>query len=317
MKLNLTDKVFKFLKQSPEQRFTTREIAQWVFDNYREESLKKLERSTGINTEAELIDQLTAEIYHPFIRNKHSEIKATAGPPRKLYYTEASDDEEIEQVEVKQTVVTPKIADKDAPIPLNEHDLYQKLSDYLFSEAPKIHTKRIDEKRSKNTRGANGNKWLYPDLVGVEVLNENWVHEIKECVTVYSDKKTKLWSFEVKLKINRSNLREAFFQTVSNSSWANFGYLVASEIRDDTMSELRILASLHGIGFILLDVDYLPNSQIVIPAKERVEVDWSTANRLANENKDFKSYIKQITGIYKLDEIREEDWDGKSLRDKE
>ena len=83
------------------------------------------------------------------------------------------------------------------------------------------------------------------------------------------------------------------------------------------MSELRILASLHGIGFILLDVDYLPNSQIVIPAKERVEVDWSTANRLANENKDFKSYIKQITGIYKLDEIREEDWDGKSLRDKE
>ncbi len=326
MKLNLTDKVFEFLKQSPDRRFTTREIAEWIFETYPEECRKKRERSQASvrpldSDDNAFITQLSAEIgaHNVRIKKKHPQVKTIEGRPRKFYYTEASDDEEIEQleIEVKQTVVTPKIADKDAPIPLNEHDLYQKLSDYLFSEDPTIYTKRIDERRSKNTRGANGNKWLYPDLVGAEVLNENWVHEIKECVKVYSDKKTKLWSFEVKLKINRSNLREAFFQTVSNSSWANFGYLVASEIRDDTMSELRILASLHGIGFILLDVDYLPNSQIVIPAKERVEVDWSTANRLANENKDFKSYIKQITGIYKLDEIREEDWDGKSLRDKE
>jgi len=37
---------------------------------------------------------------------------------------------------------------------------------------------------------------------------------------------------------------------VSNSSWANFGYLVASELVGvDTMKELRILSSLHGIGF--------------------------------------------------------------------
>ena len=62
-------------------------------------------------------------------------------------------------------------------------------------------------------------------------------------------KKTKLWSFEVKMLVNRSNIREVFFQTVSNSSWSNFGYLVASEIEGtDTLKELRILSSLHGIG---------------------------------------------------------------------
>ena len=51
---------------------------------------------------------------------------------------------------------------------------------------------------------------FYPDLVGAEVLNKNWVREIKECVKVYSDRKTKLWSFEVKLKINRSKCGRLF-----------------------------------------------------------------------------------------------------------
>ncbi len=320
MKLNLTDKVFKCLKQSPEQRFLTREIAEWIFETYPEECRKKRERSQASvrpldSDDKAFITQLSAEIgaHNVRIKKKYPQVKTIEGRPRKFYYTEASDDEEIEQVEVEQTAPAPKTADKDALIPLNEQALYQKLSDYLFSEDPTIYTKRIDEKQSRNSRGANGNKWLYPDLVGVEVLNENWVQEIKECVKVYSDKKTKLWSFEVKLKINRSNLREAFFQTVSNSSWANFGYLVASEVRDDAMSELRILTSLHGIGFILLDVDDLSNSQILIPAKERAEIDWNTANRLAEENTNFEEYIQHIRQFYQTDVWKAKDWDGKKL----
>ncbi|MCR4081861.1 hypothetical protein [Providencia stuartii] len=36
-----------------------------------------------------------------------------------------------------------------------------------------------------------------------------------------------------------SNVREVFFQTLSNSSWANVGYLVAAEITgDETLKEL-------------------------------------------------------------------------------
>jgi hypothetical protein len=113
------------------------------------------------------------------------------------------------------------------------------LSTYLWAEFG-VYSKRIDEKRSSNKRGPNGNRWLYPDLVGMEDLGSDWHQEVKDCVNQYSDKRTKLWSFEVKLLINRSNVRESFFQAVSNSSWSNFGYLVAGEIEgQETLKELR------------------------------------------------------------------------------
>ena len=144
---------------------------------------------------------------------------------------------------------------------MNEHDLYPILSEFLFS-ALGLYSKRIDEKRSRNVRGPRGNKWLYPDLVGMEDLSKEWSREIKDCIKQYADKKTKLWSFEVKKSITRSNIREVFFQAVSNSSWANLGYLVASKIEGpDTMKELRMLSSLHGIGFIQLDTENPAESQ--------------------------------------------------------
>jgi hypothetical protein len=104
-----------------------------------------------------------------------------------------------------------------------EHAMYPLLSLYLWEEFG-VYSKRIDEKRSSNKRGPNGNRWLYPDVVGMEDLGAEWHQEVRDCVNQYSDKRTKLWSFEAKLLINRSNVRECFFQAVSNSSWANFGY---------------------------------------------------------------------------------------------
>ena len=82
-------------------------------------------------------------------------------------------------------------------------------------------SKRIDEKRSINSAGSGGNRWLFPDLVGMEILSEGWNREVKDCVKQYGDRKTRLWSFEVKKLINRSNVREYYFQSVSNSSWVN------------------------------------------------------------------------------------------------
>ena len=150
----------------------------------------------------------------------------------------------------------------------------------------------------------------------MEDLSCDWHRETKDCVQQYSDKKTKLWSFEVKILINRSNVREVFFQAVSNSSWANFGYLVASEITGaNTLKELRMLASLHGIGFISLDAENPSESQIMIPAKERTEIDWDTANRLTEENKDFLEYTKLIRQFYQTGEIRYSDWDMNVVQD--
>ena len=54
---------------------------------------------------------------------------------------------------------------------------------------------------------------------------------------------------------------------------ANFGYLVASEIEgEDTLKELRMLSSLHGIGFIELNAETPSESQIMIPAKSAVKL---------------------------------------------
>ena len=311
MALNLVKTVAELLRQKPEQKFTAREIANWIYATHPDECRQKQQRSKAtvipLDSEAALLQQIVAEIgaQRPHLQKRHPEIKTTEGRPRRYYFTEFTDSAEVSSVENRQANPKAEVYGSS----LREHELYPMLSEFLSAELG-VYSKRIDEKRSRNVRGAGANKWLYPDLVGMEDLSGDWHREIKDCVQQYADKKTKLWSFEVKILINRSNLREAFFQAVSNSSWANFGYLVASEIQgSDTSKELRMLASLHGIGFIQLETKDPSESQIIIPAKERNEVDWDTANRLTAENKDFLEYIKLIRQFYQTGEIRPADWD--------
>ncbi|MFK7973907.1 MAG: COG2958 family protein [Rickettsiaceae bacterium] len=310
MSLNLPSLVVEFLRQNSNQKFTAREIATWILEAYPNECKVKQNRSKAtvklLNNNAALLQQIVAEIgsQRPNIQKKNHQIKVTEGRPRKYYYTESSDGNEIQNAEHCDPTLT--IPSQSV---LTEHDLYPLLNEFLWSEF-KVYSKRINERKSRNSYGAGGNKWLYPDLVGMEDLSQEWHREIKDCVQQYADKKTKLWSFEVKILINRSNVREAFFQTVSNSSWANFSYLVASEIEGtDTINELRILASLHGIGFIRLDAENPSESQIIIPSKEKNAIDWNTANRLAEENADFLYYIKLVRQFYQTGELRSADWD--------
>ena len=317
MALKLPNIVVEFLQQNPEQKFTAREIASWIFETYPDECRQKQKSSTAIvnplDSETALLQQIIAEIgsIRPRLQKRHPEIKTTEGRPRKYYFTESTDSAEIDHAESHE--LSP--ATKANGSVVKEHDLYPILTEFLWSEL-KLYSKRVNEKSSSNTRGPGGNKWLYPDLVGMEDLSSHWNREIKDCVQQYAEKKTKLWSFEVKILINRSNVREVFFQAVGNSSWANFGYLVASEIEGaDTLKELRMLSSLHGIGFMRLDAENPSESQIMIPAKERIEIDWDTANRLTKENKDFLQYIKLIRQFYQTGEIRRSDWDMNAEQD--
>lgn len=307
MALNLAKVVLGFLKERSEQKFTARQIAEWIFTTFPDECQTKKQSSQYVSTDAELVQQLVAEIssQRPRLQKRLPELKTTEGRPRKYYYSEKSDSAEIAAAE--GTVVAPTV---DAINPkLGEHALYPLLSQYLWEEF-EVYSKRIDEKRSSNKRGPNGNRWLYPDVVGMEDLGAEWHQEVRDCVNQYSDKRTKLWSFEVKLLINRSNVRECFFQAVSNSSWANYGYLVSAEIEgQDTLKELRMLFSAHGIGLIKLDIENPADSQVLIPARERDEIDWDMANRLATENKDFLEYVKLVKQFYQTGEARAVDWD--------
>jgi hypothetical protein len=308
MTMNRLNTVFKFLQERPDEKYTARQVAEWIFETFPNECQAKKQNSQHVNTDADLIQQLVAEItsQRPRLQKKHPGVKTTEGRPRKYYYSEKSDFAEVEAAESDNTISS---SDKDDAKPLREHALYPLLSRFLLEEF-EVYSKRIDEKCSSNKRGPNGNRWLYPDLVGMEDLGAEWHQEVRDCVKENFDKRTKLWSFEVKLLINRSNARECFFQAVSNSSWANFGYLVAAEIEgQDTLKELRMLFAVHGIGLIKLDTDSPTESQILIPAREKSEIDWDTANRLATENKDFLEYLKVVKQFYQTGEARLTDWD--------
>lgn len=309
MSLNLRNTIYDFLKSRPDERFTGREIAQWIFDNNREACEEKRSQSKqDLALDADFLQQLAAEISttRPELQKKHPKIKTTESRPRQYFYSTVSDESETEQVD-KGEVIPGQT--KGSESKYSEHDLYPLLSSYLFSQWG-IHPKRIDEKRASNRKGPNGNKWLFPDLVGVEDLSADWGIEVKDCVNEYGDKRARLWSFEVKLELNRTNVRESLFQAVSNSSWANFGYLVARDvIGDDTMKELRILSAAHGIGLMRLNTEDPAESVILIPAKERTNVDWDACNRLASESTDFKIFIKMIRKFHQTGELSKEGWD--------
>ena len=135
---------------------------------------------------------------------------------------------------------------------------------------------------------------------------------VQNCVRHSEGRLTRLWSFEVKKQLNRSNVRECFFQAVSNSSWAHFGYLVATEINEDKQRsverELQMLCALHGIGVILLDPHDFTNSQTLIPARERTSVDWQSVNRLVEENRDFKEFVELVGEYHQTGKIHKALW---------
>lgn len=313
----IVDLAFDCLQRLPNSRLTVREIGSWIFVNHPDWCDAKRKRSQNPNqSDAELIAQLSAEVgaLHPRLLSKYPSIRATEGRPRRFYYSEQSEEAEIEAAESERPVSTVSQAVDTtgtvvaAPPRLLEKDLYPLLARYLIDEL-KVRSLRIDESKSSNRQGPAGNKWLFPDLVGLENLTEDWHETIRGCVEVQPESRIKLWSFEVKRLINRSNVREVFFQTVSNSSWANLAYLVAGEITgDETMKELQRLAGLHGVGVILLDIENPSESQILLHARERAPVDWNTVSRIAEENGDFLNYVKLITKFYKLGEIDKRDW---------
>lgn len=110
-------------------------------------------------------------------------------------------------------------------------------------------------------------------------------------------KRHKLFSFELKKELSLSILKKSYFQAVSNSTWANEGYLVVKNIsekdKEDILDELRRLNQSFGIGVIKLESE-ISNSKILLPAKER-EIDIPTLNMLIEQNpKNFEPFIEKI-----------------------
>lgn len=147
-------------------------------------------------------------------------------------------------------------------------------------------------------KGAKGeDKWLYPDMVAVHFEYANYQKNyVLDFITKFNKPPIKIYPFEIKKELNFSNYKESFFQAVSNSSWANEGYLVAAQILPDGqfIEALKKLSQSFGIGIIELNRHNVKQSKILSPAKFKEMMDYSVVNELANKNANFSQFLKTI-----------------------
>ncbi|MEM1372979.1 MAG: HrgA protein [Pseudomonadota bacterium] len=301
------DVILATLRQREGTRLTANELSAKMVEENPEWAEKKRSKSRNPAIRDGGFEELRAHVQseigsHRTRIENHETLRMTEDRPRRYYYSKLSDSEELEAVETSTD-----LGGQSASI--SEHDLYPLLAGFLRNEHG-VYTRRIDERKSRNTQGSGGNRWLHPDLIGFEVVSERWSETIQQLVHSRSDPSSRLWSFEVKKLINRANLREVFFQTLSNSAWANLAYLVTREITGKgTLDELRILSSQHGVGLIQLDADFPEESVFLIQAEERAEVDWTAANRLSEENPDAEAVFRQVRVYHQAGELTKEFWD--------
>lgn len=266
-------------------------------------------RSVALKTEVALLNQIVAEIgaNRPIWQTKYPSLRTTEGRPRQYYWTEKTESEEVMEIEMFPSL-TPHSDDVAGPADNNrqrflERDLYPMLIDFVSSEVG-ASAFRIDEATASNRRGPGGNKWLYPDIVAIEALTSGMNKEVVGALQHSGERRARLWSFEVKRLLNRSNVREAYFQAVSNSSWASFGYLAAAEIEGaDTLREIQMLYAVHGIGLVEIDMNSPTESVLRIPARERLSIEWSMCSRLADENRDFSIFMKRLRQYYQTGDL--------------
>ena len=179
----------------------------------------------------------------------------------------------------------------------SERDLHPLLSRFIsFNENFKAYTKTIyHESSKKSQKGAD--KWLYPDIVGVSFEYKDYQKELNKFIGKFSSLPIKIYAFEMKKHLSVSSFREYYFQAVSNSSWANEGYLVALDIDEsdeELMDLMKRLSYSFGIGVISLNSQNVDESVILARAEFRENLDYSVMNELSMKNPDFKKFLESV-----------------------
>ncbi len=195
---------------------------------------------------------------------------------------------------------------------VSEINLHPYLVKFVF-ERFNVYSKTINALKGVNTKNKIG-KWTNPDIVGINPvllnLNELFQKEVEK-LGILSTKVFEFYSFELKLKINKSNITECYFQAVSNSNWANFGYLVVEDLdRDKTfLSNLTRLNSAYGIGVIKLNLSDPINSEIIVSARQKDIADINFMNFLSSSNKDFYLFVEEAIKIIDTKKINYKNFD--------
>lgn len=234
-----------------------------------------------------------AYIYMDIQKNGDSSIMLQVSKmPARFFIRELADNIDMEQFKKQEEEQEEKESTK--KLGFDERDLHPIVVAYAAGDIHfKAHLKTVyHEKTKQKPKGQN--RWVHPDIVGVYFPFNDYKSEICEVQKSLSVSTVKLYSFEVKIKLTINNHRECYFQSVSNSSWANEGYLVTLNIDEGVEDEIRRLNNAFGIGLIKLDIDNVYESEILFPSRINQEIDWDTVNNLADMNEDFKEFLEMI-----------------------
>jgi hypothetical protein len=236
-----------------------------------------------------------------FIRNGDTRVKRIKqdGGTYSYYLTKNEQNIGIEILSGETETKTTKVVKEDKTISFEERDLHKFLCSYLKNSG--TYSKTIFHEQSN---GKDNNQiWTHPDMVGIKFLNlqtkasQNFLKSINRVDTF------KMSSYELKKEINSdSELKKAFFQAVSNSSWANYGYLVAFEFNDSLNEEMTRLNQSFGIGIIELNANPY-QSKILFPATFR-DLDFKTIDKLCKMNSEFNKFIEQTEKLLTLTDER-------------
>lgn len=189
-------------------------------------------------------------------------------------------------------------SESDNTSPFKERDLHKLLVSYVGSDSyfSSCYCKTIYHERSdRKKKGLN--RWVHPDIVGVSYpfgKMGSYEKRTLEFMSKLEHTECRLYSFEMKIQIKASDLRNWFFEAVSNSSWAHEGYLVALDYEPGIEDEMKMLNESFGIGFIQLSAEDYKKSSRLLPAKRKEQLDWNMINRLLRENPDFREFVNTI-----------------------
>lgn len=247
---------------------------------------------------------LGAQIYVNSKDNPKSIFAQTDTRPKKFYLKELGSKMNLAQVEELQEIILDRTKKK--RFDYLEKELHAFLSYYAYYHH-NYYTKTINHSLSNKKEFG---EWVHPDMVGVYYPLDEWKSEVYELSSAMGQVSVKLISYEIKRELTFSNLRESFFQTVSNSSWANESFLVASVVskEQEFFAELTRLSTSFGIGIIELNLEDPHSSEIVLPAKYRENLDWETINKLTM-NSDFKEFISRVKIDISSKKIHKKEYD--------
>jgi hypothetical protein len=190
-----------------------------------------------------------------FVRNRDSRVKRIPqkGGNYTYFLTKYESEISIEALKsVESTEHTTSLPITTGSQGFEERSLHKLLSSFLNSTG--VYAKTIFHEQS-NLKDSH-QKWIHPDMIGIRFLNLHTQASLAFLKAINRLGTFELMAYEIKKEIKTDyELKKCFFQAVSNSSWANYGYLVTFELSDVLMDEVKRLNQVEK--YITADARYI------------------------------------------------------------